>query len=124
MARVTFKKETGIERVSGTIGGLTYRTRNGQIFIHSAREPFLPKKASRAEKARYKREVIVNQCVRILQDEMEDWLEAIRMRPKIRDRIVRLYGRYVVEIKAPTKLQIAIMREYRQKYGKKTVNIG
>ena len=106
----------GIESISGTVGNLTFRTVNGKTFVHEKTEPVLPEKPTRQERAKYKRDVIIDQCVRILQGEIEDLREAMRMRPKIRSRLMSLYRRYAPEIKARTKLQRKIMTEYRAKY--------
>ena len=106
----------GIESISGTVGNLTFRTVNGKTFVHEKAEPELPEKPTREERAKYKRDVIIDQCVRILQREIEDLTKAVRMRPKIRSRLVSLYGRYAPAIKARTKLQRKIMAEYRAKY--------
>ena len=118
MAKVIFKAGAGIENLSGTIGGVTYRTRNGQTYVHERSKAVLPKDATRKEKALYKRRVMIDNCIEILQGQYEDFVEAIAMRPKMKARLVGLYKRYAPEIKAPTKLQCAIMREYYRRFGK------
>ena len=119
MARVIFKKGQPIQSLSGTMGKYTYRTINGQTFVWERPERVLPENASREEKARYKRETMIDQCTEILQSEIADIQEAIRMRNKIRSRLKGLYEKYCKEIKAPTKLQARIMAEYRGKWEKK-----
>ena len=114
MARV--KLMPGVESLSGTIGKVTFKTMNGKTYAYAKSSPALPKDATRTQKARYRRRTMINECVSLLQDEMEDILEAIRMRKKMVDRIGYLYDKYVREIKAPTKLQCKIMGEYRAKY--------
>lgn len=114
MARVELMP--GIESISGTVGNLTFRTVNGKTFVHEKAEPVLPEKPTREERAKYKRDVIIDQCVRILQSEIEDLTKAVGMRPKIRSRLMSLYKRYAPEIKARTKLQRKMMTEYRAKY--------
>ena len=116
MAKVEFEKESGIKSVSGTVGGLTYRTINGKVFVHEARRPLLRAGASKSEKMKYRRAVIIDACVQLLQDEMEDWLAAVEQRPKIRSRVKSLYERYAPEISAYTKLQGKIMSEYRARF--------
>lgn len=116
MARVKFKEGQPIQSLSGTLGNSVFRTRNGQTFVHERTYPELPKDATRAQKAQYRRRLIIDECVRILQDEIEDVLEAIGMRKKICDRVGRLYDQYAREIKARTKLQRKIMGEYRVRY--------
>lgn len=118
MARVTFKPGQPIQSLSGTIGNLTYRTVYGQTFVHLAREVKLPENPTRADKERFRRLTIANQCVCILQEEISDLQESLRMRPKIRERILGLYKRYHKEIKARTKLQKKIMEEYRKRWCK------
>ena len=114
MARVELMP--GIESISGSVGQLTFRTMNGKTFVRVRQEAELPKGASRKQKAKYKRDRMLDQCIAILQDEMGDMLEAIRLRPKMRERLKRLYDKYAKEIKAPTKLQRKIMTEYRGRF--------
>ena len=110
MAKVTLMP--GVERISGTIGNVTFRTMNGKTFMHRKSEPVLPPHATRKQKAQYKKRVIVNECVMMVQGEMDDVLEAIEQRKKIYDRIRHLYDRLAPEIKAQTKLQRAIVSAY------------
>ncbi len=102
----------GIECISGTIGEVTFFTRNGRTFMSKRCEPALPKNATRKQKAQYKKRTMVDRCVVLVQSQMEDMLEAIEKRKKIRDRICYLYAKLSPEIKAPTKLQKAIMSAY------------
>lgn len=116
MARVIFKSGQAIQSLSGILGDLVYQTRNGKTFVYK-REIKVPlPTASRAEKARYRRLLMINECVRILQGEIKDVVSAIGMRKKFFDRISCLYDKYVQSIKAPTKLQRRIMEEYRSRY--------
>ena len=115
MARVTFKEGQPIQSLSGTIGVITYRTMNGKTFAYARREPELPKNATRKERAAYKERMIVNECVRIIQDEMEDFVAAIQARPAIRAAMKRYYRQYSPEIKARTKLQREMLRAYRMR---------
>ena len=110
MARV--KLMPGIESLSGTIGDVTFRTMNGKTFMHRKAEPVLPKNATRKQKAQYRKRVIINQCVVLVQAEMENVFAALEQRKKIYDAIRRLYDRYAPEIKARTKLQKAILSAY------------
>ena len=116
MARVEFKENSPIQSLSGTLGDLVFRTRNGKTSVFQRYEPELPEQASRAERRRFKREQIVRDCVSILQNEMRDMVAAIEQRTKIRNRILYLYKKYEKEIKAPTKLQRKMMSEYRAKW--------
>ena len=110
MAKV--KLMPGIERISGTIGDVTFFTRNGKTFMSQRCEPELPKNATRKQKAQYRKRTLVNACVELIQEQMDDMLEAIEKRKKIRDRICYLYEKLSPEIKARTKLQKAIMSAY------------
>ena len=110
MAKV--KLMPGIECISGTIGDVTFFTRNGKTFMSQRWEPELPKNATRKQKAQYRKRTLVNACVELIQEQMDDMLEAIEKRKKIRDRICYLYEKLSPEIKARTKLQKAIMSAY------------
>ena len=90
MAKVRFNRESGISSLSGSIGRLTFRTINGNVYVHERKEPSLPKKATRAQKRLYKRQVIIENCLEILQNEIEDVQEAIRLRNTIKSRLKNL----------------------------------
>ena len=116
MAKVTFKPGQPIQSLSGTLGRMTFRTIYGHTSVFEKPEPTLPKNATRKQKAQFKRQIIIDNCLTILQGEITDIKEAIRMRQKIRDRLVYLYKKFAPTIKARTKLQKAIMTEYRQRF--------
>ena len=102
----------GIESISGTVGNMTFFTRNGRTYMSERSEPALPKNATRKQKAQFKKRKIVDACVQIVQAQIGDLLEAIEKRKKIRDRICYLYEKLSPEIKARTKLQKAIMEAF------------
>lgn len=111
MARVELMP--GIERISGSIGNVVFKTyKNGKTIMMHRPEPVLSRNASRAERAQFKKRVIIDACVVLAQDQMEDMLEAIAQRKRIRDRMRYLYDKLSPEIKARTKLQKAIMTAY------------
>lgn len=110
----------GIERISGSIGDTTFRTVNGKTFVHRKAERALPVNASRKAKALYKRRMIVNECVCIVQSKMDDMLYAIHQRNKIRDRLEYLYDKNYRQIKARTKLQRAMLESYWERNGSET----
>lgn len=110
MARATLV--AGIERISGTIGDVTFFTRNGKTYMSKRSEPELPKNATRKQKEQYRKRTLVNTCVELVQGQMDDMLEAIGKRKKIRDRICYLYEKLSPEIKGRSKLQKAIMTAY------------
>lgn len=116
MARVTFTKESGIKSLSGSIGRITFRTIHGKTFMGERPEPVLPKNATRAQREKFKRQTIIDDCLEILQNQMEDFIEAIRLRPKMKDRLEYLYKTFSPTIKARTKLQKTIMRAYYARF--------
>ena len=118
MAKVTFNPNQPIQSLSGSIGPVTFRTINGRTHVFQRPEPVLPKNPTRKQRALFKQRTIIDYCLSIIQAQYEDVQEAIKMRPKIRDRIVRLYKKYAPTIKARTKLQKAIIAEYNQKFAK------
>ena len=118
MARVTFNQNQPVQSLSGSIGALTFRTLNGRTFVHERTAPELPKHPTRQQRAQFKQRTVIDRCLSILQSQIPDIQEAIAMRPKLRDRLVRLYNKYAPSIKAPTKLQRKIMIEYYQKFAK------
>ena len=116
MAKVTFQKGQPIQALSGTAGNLTFRTKNGRTFVRVKHEPTLPKNATREQKAQFKKQTIINNCLTILQGEITDVQEAIRLRHTIRKRIVYIYKKFEPDIKARYKLQKTIIDEYRQRF--------
>ena len=118
MARITFAKDQPIQSLSGSLGRITYRTVNGHTFVYRRNNPELPKNPTRKQRAQFKKRTIIDNCVSILQSQIKDIQEAITMRPKIRERLRSLYNKFEPTIKAPTKLQKAIMIDYYQKFAK------
>ena len=114
--RITFKENQPIQSLSGTIGNITYRTVNGRTFAHSRPEPVLPKNPTRQQRALFKRRTIIDNCLSILQGQIPDIQEAIAARDKLKHRLLHLYKKYAPTIKAPTKLQKAIMTEYYARF--------
>ena len=112
MARIKFREGQPIQSLSGTLGNMTFRTVNGRTQVFQRAEPILPKNPTRKQRAQFKRQTIINNCISILQSQYEDIQEAMAMRPTIKDRLTYLYKKYVKDIKAPTKLQRAIITEY------------
>ena len=118
MARITFAKDQPIQSLSGSLGRITYRTVNGHTFAYRRNNPVLPKNPTRKQRAQFKKRTIIDNCVSILQSQIKDIQEAITMRPKIKERLRSLYNKFEPTIKAPTKLQKAIMIDYYQKFAK------
>ena len=116
MARVTFKENQPIQALSGTLGDITFRTMYGVTHMYRRAEAELPKNATRKQRAQYKQRMIIDQCVMLIQSQIEDMETALAMRSKIKDRFRYLYKQYAPEIKARTKLQIAMMRAYHERY--------
>ena len=107
MAHVTLSPL--ISSLSGTIGDMTFRTRNGQTSVFQKNPPRLPANATRKQKAKYKKQVIVDQCIKILQDEIGYILVAISRRQAIKKKVEYWYDKLAPKIKAKTKLQGAII---------------
>ena len=99
--------------LSGTIGDMTFKTINGQTYAFQKAEPKLPENATREQKKQYKKRIVVNECVQILQGEIEDIMDAINKRPAIRAKIGYWYDKFAPHIKARTKLQAAIISAYK-----------
>ena len=118
MAHVTFNPNQPIQSLSGTIGRNTFRTVDGQTYMTRRLPPVLPKNPTRQQRARFRQLDVIDKCVICIQAEIHDLRDAIEMRPLIRSRIVRLYKRLAPTIKAPSKLQKAILSEYAQKFCK------
>ena len=116
MARVTFNPNQPIQSISGTIGALTFRTRNGRTFVYERLQPELPKNPTRKQRAQFKQRTIIDQCVSLVQSQIEDLQEAINMRPTIKERLRSLYKKLEPTIKSQTKLQKAIMTEYNARF--------
>lgn len=116
MAKVTFNPDQPIQSLSGSVGDITFRTVNGKTQLIRRADPVLPKNPTRQERALHKRRTIIDQCIAILQSQYEDMQVAIAMRPKIKERLTYLYGKFVKDIKAPTKLQKAIMSAYYARF--------
>lgn len=115
MARVTFNPNQPIQALSGTVGNLTYRTMNGKTYVYTRSEPELDKDATRKERAAYRERMIVDACVKIIQDEMEDFVAAMQSRQAIRAAMKRYYRQYSPNIKARTKLQREMLSAYRKR---------
>ena len=116
MAKVHFNPNQPIQSLSGTIGDLTFRTVNGRTHVFQREEPVLPKHPTRKQRAQFKQRTIINNCINILQSQYEDIQEAMAMRSTIKDRLKYLYKKHVKDIKAPSKLQRAIMTEYYARF--------
>lgn len=110
-----FKEGSEIQHLSGKIGNITFRTAGRKTFVFATEVPELPKDATRKQKSQYKKRIIIDECVAVIQRQME--LEvALTMRQKLRDRMDYLYKSLVPNIKARTKLQKAMMAEYYKRF--------
>lgn len=115
MARVTFKAGQPIQSLSGTIGNLTYRTINGKTFVRVRGEVGLASNASTEAKAAYRRKTIVDECVRIIQEEIGDMATAIQARAGIRAAMKRYYEQFSTETGSRLKLQAKMLEAYRNR---------
>ena len=114
MARIELMP--GIKSISGTIGNLTFRTRGGKTFVHAKAEAELPSRATRQQREKWLRTSVLDECVRIVQEDYEDMFEAIRQRPLIRQRLALLYAKYRAETSGRTKLQKKMLEAYHRHY--------
>ena len=115
MARVTFKAGQPIQSLSGTIGNLTYRTINGKTFVRVRGEVGLASNASTEAKTAYRRKTIVDECVRIIQEEIGDMAAAIQARAGIRAAMKRYYEQFSTETGSRLKLQAKMLEAYRNR---------
>lgn len=120
MARITFNPDQPIQSLSGSIGSMTFRTVHGKTHVYRRTDPVLPKRPTPLQRERFRHQCIMNNCMQILQGQYRNIQEALQMRGTIKKRLEQLYRHYAPEVKAPTKLQKAMMTDYYQQYG--TVN--
>ena len=102
--------------LSGSLGDFTFRTVYGRTHVFQRPEPVLPKNPTRQQRELFRQRTIINRCLNILQAQYEDFQEAIAMRKKIKERLTYLYKKHAPDIKAPTKLQRAIMTDYYARF--------
>ena len=112
MAQLLFNPNSPIKRLSGRYGNILYHFRYGKQHLSFLPEPVLPPHPTPEQRRLFRRQSIVEQCVNILQTQLELSQQAIDARKTIKNRITYLYNRYNPGIKAPTKLQKKIMTEY------------
>lgn len=112
MAKIIFNPNSPIQRLSGRYGNSLFVFKNGKQFLHGAKHPVLPKNPTSEQRRLFRRLTLIEQCVNILQTQIELSQQAIDARKIINDRITYLYDKYSSTIAAPTKLQKKIMTEY------------
>lgn len=118
MAHIEFKEGQPIQALSGNLGSVAFRTRNGKTFMFTSPEPVLPKHPTRLQREQYRQRKIVNFCVKTIQSQIPDIQQALAMRNTIHERIKRLYKRLSPTIKSSPKLHRAILNEYAQKFSR------
>ena len=101
-----------IKSLSGTVGDMTFRTINGKTYMHERHKPGLPEHPTRKQRAQYTKQVIVGECVGLIQKQMNDITDAINRRKIIYNRVARLYDKLAPTIRTRTKLMRAILDEY------------
>lgn len=117
MARVTFNPNQPIQALSGNLGSISFRTRNGRTYVYRTDAPILPKNPTRQQRAKFRQQTIVDYCVTTIQAQISDIQQALAMRTTIHNRVTKLYKRLAPTIKARTKLQREIMSEYSHRFG-------
>ena len=116
MAKITFNPNQPIQSLSGTLGCNTFRTRNGRTFMYRNIDPVLPKNPTPQQREKFRQQTIVDFCLSIVQKRISDIQEAMNMRKKLRDRIMRLYKRLAPTIKSNVKLRLKILSEYDRNF--------
>lgn len=117
MAQITFNPNQPIQALSGNLGSIAFRTRNGRTYMYRKEDPVLPKNPTRQQRAKFRQQTIVDYCVTTIQAKIQDIQQALAMRITIHNRVVKLYKRLAPTIKARTKLQREIMSEYYSRFG-------
>jgi hypothetical protein len=115
MARVIFKEGQPIQSLSGAYGNMIFKQIHGETRVYRKPEPQLPKRATKEQKEKYKKQVMVNECMKIIQGEMPNMERAILLRETIRKRLQYLYKQYAGQYRSRLKLQAAIMSAYYAK---------
>jgi hypothetical protein len=117
MAHIEFKPNQPIQSLSGNLGSISFRTRNGKTTVFATPEPVLPKNPTRQQREQFRQRTIVDFCTAVIQKRIHDIPTALEMRSTIRNRILRLYKLFAPNIKARTLLQNNILVEYDIRYG-------
>ena len=113
MARIEYNNEAGVEPLSGKYGKLVFRHQaNGKNFVYRESPVVAAKNAKRVLRRASKKQIVVEQCVEILQLQLPLSQEAIDMRKKIKDRVVYLYKKYEPQIRGRIRLQARILKEF------------
>ena len=88
---------------------------NGKTFVRVRGEVGLASNASTEAKAAYRRKTIVDECVRIIQEEIGDMAAAIQARAGIRAAMKRYYEQFSTETGSRLKLQAKMLEAYRNR---------
>jgi hypothetical protein len=116
MAHIEFNPNQPIQSLSGNLGPLSFRTRNGKTTVFATPEPVLPKNPTRKQRELYRQKTVVDDCTAVIQKRIHDIPKALEMRALIRNRILRLYKLFAPNIKSRTKLLNNILVEYDLRY--------
>ena len=121
MARITFKNPN--DHLSGTLCGLVYKNRNGKNFVYSQPEPVLPKRPTKEQRLKYRKDCVVQNCVSLIQSDMLDrrklsipeMQRVADMHNAIRTTVCRWYDYYRPYFKTDFALEKAIVYYYHTK---------
>ena len=112
------------QTLSGTLGGLVYRTyKNGIVTVHSEPEPFIPHKPTKEQVAKYRKDCVVQDCVRLIQTELlnrtdrsvAEMQRVADMHHLIKTAMLRWYDYYRPHFKDDRKLTSAIIYYFKSK---------
>ena len=111
MAKVTFA--TGIKSVSGSVGNMTFVTRNGKSYVYR-RVVKKNRPATPAEKARRRRFSIVAKIVRFVQAQCRDVKHATDIRKKLWDKVTYWYDKVLMQSPVITDKEMidALMKHF------------
>lgn len=119
MARVYFKKNQPTQSLHGCYAGVIYRetaTNNTSGFFKPSID--LPDDATAEQRAEYRRRVIIDNCERTAQLQMEDSQQAMKERRAIRMRLLRLYAKLNDDNLEESEVENKIMEAYQLKHKK------
>ena len=112
------------QTLSGTLGGLVYRTyKNGIVTVHSEPEPFIPHKPTKEQVAKYRKDCVVQDCTRQIQSlilartdrSVAEMQRVADMHYNIRKTIIRWYDFYRQYFRSNSDLTRALVYYFQCK---------
>ena len=122
MANILFRPDQQ-QTLSGTLCGMIYRTRNGKTTVFTEPEPFLPIKHTSAQRLKYHKDCVVQDCVRQIQAHIlartdrsvAEMQRVADMHNAIRTTVTRWYDKYKPYFRTDSALTKAIVYYFRTK---------